>query len=363
VRRRDLITSRHAPPATPPGTLVRRRNARFDTALLRATRYGPARVDEFTIDGPKAVLEPSDLPYLWLDVRGSDDIDVLEWLGATFDLHVLTLEDVLNAGQRPKATQYGDYWFVIARHVVTALVNGEPRVVIEPVSLFLTADAVITLHDDDSDPFAAIRSRMAVATGRMRNRGPDYLAYAILDLLVDELFPVVESFGERFEMLESELLTSPRPELMRDVRELKGEMLRLRRVAWPTRELVATLDREPSELVTRGTKVFLRDTYEHTVEIMDIIETYRELATGLVELYLSSAAWRTNEIMRVLAGISTIFLPLTFIAGVYGMNFAPDAGPFSMPELRSPLGYPVVLVGMLALAVAMALWFRRKGWL
>jgi magnesium transporter len=229
--------------------------------------------------------------------------------------------------------------------------------------MFLGKNFLITIQEDVGDVFEPVRTRIRNGRGFARSMKNDYLAYALIDAVVDHFFPALEMLGDEIEDLETELLDHPSRECVMRLHELKRTLLHLRRAAWPEREIVNALSRDESGLVCKETKMFLRDCYDHLIQIMDVIESYRDLTTGMMDLYLSSLGIRTNEIMRVLTVVTTIFIPLTFIAGVYGMNFSPEAGRFSMPELRQPYGYAACLTLMLAVAVGMIFFFRKKRWL
>jgi len=291
----------------------------------------------------------------WINIDGLGDVAMLRELADHFGLHPLALEDVLRTVQRPKIEEYEDHFFIV---VQVPFWDGPLDVDFEQVSLFLGTNFLITIQEDASrDVFDPIRARLRSGRGFARTRGHDYLAYALLDVAVDRFFPVLEPLGEAIEALEDELLETPAKKSVVKLHELKRALLLLRRNAWPMRDLVSALSRDDFNLITRETRVFLRDCYDHSVQIMDMVEGYRDLSTSMMDIYLSSLAMRTNEIMRVLTVVSTIFIPLTFIAGVYGMNFE------DMPELKMAHAYPVCLGLMVLIAVGMLALFRRKGWL
>jgi magnesium transporter len=238
----------------------------------------------------------------------------------------------------------------------------EEKLASEQISIIFGPNYVLTLQEVPGDSFDPVRERIRHGKGRIRGRGSDYLAYALIDALTDEFFPVLEHFGERVEALEDALLERPGPATLHEIHDIKRELLALRRAAWPERELLNAMMRNDSELITADTKIYLRDCYDHVVQAMDMIETYRELASGMLDVYLSSVSNRMNEVMKVLTIIATIFIPLTFIAGIYGMNFDPDRSPLNMPELRWYYGYPFSLALMAVVALALVYYFRRKGW-
>jgi magnesium transporter len=353
-----------SPPGSAPGTLVARERPAPDaaTATLRILAYGPDKLEEWTStsvddldrragpDRPGAPVAPG-AAVIWIDVLGLHDLDALRRLGERFHLHPLALEDVLNTGHRPKTEDYGDHRFVVAKTVELG-----DSLAAEQVSLFFGRGFVLSFRETTCRAFEAVRERLHSGRSRIRSAGADYLAYALLDAVIDELFPVLERFGERLEELEEEVVENPDREVLGRIYRVRRELLLLRRVTWPMREVIQALDRDPSGLVTAETKVYLRDCYDHTIQALDFVETYRELATGIFDAYLSGLSNRMNEVMKVLTVIATIFIPLTFIAGVYGMNF--DA----MPELGWRFGYPAVLAVMAVVAAGMLVYFKRKRW-
>jgi magnesium transporter len=286
-------------------------------------------------------------------VDGLGDADTVRKIGETFGLHPLALEDVINVHQRPKVEPYEKYLFI----VMQMLLAGE-KLDTEQLSLFLGGNFVLTFQEQPGgDCFAPIRDRIRKNHGTMRAAGPDYLAYSLLDAVVDYYFPVLERSGERLETVEQEVVTQPGRETVARIHEIKRDLLLLRRAVWPMREALNSLLREDTPFITRETRTYLRDCYDHSVRIIDILETDRETAFGLLETYLSSVSNRMNEVIKVLTIIATIFMPLTFIAGVYGMNFT------HLPELNWPWGYPLVLGLMAVIAAGMLLYFRRRRWL
>ncbi|MBI3300790.1 MAG: magnesium/cobalt transporter CorA, partial [Deltaproteobacteria bacterium] len=275
-------------------------------------------------------------PVTWVDVEGLGDVETIRTLGEIFGLHRLALEDVINVHQRAKVEQYGEHHFIVTR-----MVRLGEHLETEQLSLFLGKNFVLTFQEGHpGDCLDLIRERIRQKRGRIRDAGLDYLAYALLDAVVDCYFPILEEYGERLETLEDEILTRPHNGAVARIHEIKRNLLTLRRAIWPQRETFNTLLREEMPLVTDETRLYLRDCYDHTTQIIDLIETYRELGSDLIDVYLSSVSNRTNEIMRVLTVIATIFIPLTFLVGVYGMNFNPASSPWNMPELNWYWGYP-----------------------
>ena len=299
----------------------------------------------------------------WLDVDGLGDIEVLNRLGAKYGLHPLALEDVLHMGQRPKVEAYENHLFIVMDMVYH---DEEQRMCGEQVSMFLCPRLLITIQEEiGQDVFDPVRARLRSGRGYIRKMKADYLAYALIDSIIDHCFPVLEVLGNAIEELEDQVLERPGRKHIATIHNYKRALMQLRRYVWPGRNVVTALLHDDSGLVHDTTKVFLRDCYDHTVRIMDLIETYRDVNSGLMELYLSAVGMRTNEIMRVLTVMSSIFIPLTFLVGVYGMNFDNGNGtrPWNMPELYQPYGYPICVAVMFAIAIGQLLFFRRKKWM
>lgn len=356
--RKMRIGKRFHKPGTAPGTL-KAPEKRVEQVRITVFDYGPDRLEEKTVARVEQLFPYRDSPTVtWINIDGLHDVAALEALGKHFGFHPLALEDVLNCGQRPKIEDYGEYHFMIMK----SLLQGE-TLETEQISFFLGGNYVITLQEVPGDSFEAVRERIRRGKGLIRKSGPDYLAYALIDALVDEFFPVLEKYGERIETLETELLKNPTPETIQEIHRVKRELLLLRRVAWPERDVIAAMQREESDVIRPETQVFLRDCYDHTIQVIDMIETYRDLAAGMLDVYLSSVSNKMNEVMKVLTIISTIFIPLNFIAGVYGMNFNTERSRMNMPELDWAWGYPYALTLMLTVGVLLVFYFRKKRWL
>jgi magnesium transporter len=351
---RSHLGKRYAKPGTAPGTLVPREEGPKTPARLTRISYSPDQVEEvtFTTFDESAADFPPWATVNWINIDGLSDVPLLEKIGSRFGLHPLTLEDILNCGQRPKVEDYKDNDFI----VIKSLRLSADQLEVEQISLFVGNHYVLTFQEIPGDSFEPVRERIRRGRGQIRNVGCDYLAYALIDALIDEFFPVLERYGERLEDLEEELIAAPQSETLQTIYRMKRDLLNLRRVAWPERELISRLLREDADAFSAETKVYLRDCYDHLAQVIDIIETFRELAAGMIDIYLSSLSNRMNEVMKVLTVISTIFIPLTFIAGVYGMNFD------HMPELHWRYGYPFSLALMTVVAVGLLFYFRRKKW-
>ncbi len=311
------------------------------------------------------VLGPTDLntlrerwPVVWVNVDGVAHVDTVDRIGAVFGFHPLALEDVVNLGQRAKTEPYDEHLFIVAR-----MPRAGRRYTTEQISMFLGKGVVVTFQERSGDVFDPVRERIRQGKGRMRKRQADYLAYALIDAVIDSYFPILEDLGERLERIEDDVMRSPDPKTVATLHRIKGDLLGMRRDIWPHREALGQLLREESSFVRDDTVLFLRDCYDHNSQLIDLVQVYREVCSDLMSVYLSSVSNRMNEVMKVLTIIATIFIPLGFIAGLYGMNFNPEKSGWNMPELNWSFGYPVALILMLAVAVALILFFKRKGWI
>jgi magnesium transporter len=349
-----VFQKRYHPPGTAPGTLAGAavEAGALNIFLINYTSDHLEEVQKASIGDCRMSLDRPD--KTWIHVTGRPDPKLLTDLGQFFGLHPLALEDVLNAGQRPKADVYEGQLFVILSEM-RQTPDGLQAV---QVSFFQGENFVISIQEDGAeDLFEPIRKRLRQTGSRLRSKDSDYLLYALIDLVVDRKFPMLERIGERIEQLDDELLERPSRSSVGQIHGLKRDLLVIRRFCWPEREAIGWLLRDEASLIGREARTYLRDCYDHSVQIIDLLETYREMVSMQMEVYLSAISHRLNEIIRVLTVISTIFIPLTFITSLYGMNFE------HMPELRSPWGYPAVLLVMASLAVLMVLWFWRRGWL
>jgi magnesium transporter len=307
------------------------------------------------------------IPYLdtesvsWVDVKGLGNEDILQRLGQVFKLHPLVLEDVVNVPQRPKVEEHGGQLLIIARMVT--LEDDAKNFINEQVSLILGRHYLLTVQEEAQyDSFGPIRERIRTNKGAIRQHAADYLAYSLLDSIIDGFFPVLESYGERLEELEDEVVANPTRQTLEKIHSLKRDLLSLRRAIWPQRDAINSLIRDRSELISAEVRVYLRDCYDHTVQVLDMVETYRELASSLMDIYLSSVSNKMNEVMKVLTVMSSIFIPLTFIVGVYGMNFNPESSPWNMPELNWYWGYPACVGIMFITAISLIFFFWYRGW-
>ncbi len=321
--------------------------------------YGSDRIVEKDISNPEELGHYlGRWPVVWVQVTGLGDAEVLRGIGTFFNLHKLALEDVVNVHQRPKLESYGEVEYVV---VSTALLEGE--MISEQVSFFLGKDFVLSFEERPGSLLDPIRDRIRTGGGVIRDHGADYLLYALLDTIVDHLFPLLEVYGERLETLEDRAISQPDKRTLSAIHDIRRDLLTLRRMVWPQRDLFNVLVRDPIPSILDETRVYLRDCYDHVTRAIDLIETYREEASSLMEIYLSGLSNRMNQIMKVLTIIATIFIPLSFVTGLYGMNFNPDSSPWNMPELNWYFGYPLVL-GLMLLTVLGLLWFfHRRGWI
>jgi magnesium transporter len=288
-------------------------------------------------------------------VEGVHDVEIIRHLGERFALHPLVLEDIVNTGQRPKIEDYDDYLFIVLRMLRP---TGGGEFTSEQLSMILGPSYLFTFQEGlQGDVFDMVRERLRNNKGKGRAMGADYLAYALIDAIVDSYFSVLEDLGERIVNLEEELTLAPDTTTLHEINNIKKEIIFLRKAVWPLREAVSFLERGDSHLLSPATRLYFRDVYDHTVQVIDTVETYRDLLSGMLDLYLSSISNRTNEIMKFLTVIGTIFMPLTFLVGVYGMNFK------HMPELEWHNGYFMLWGLMIGLSIAMIIYFRRKRWL
>jgi len=282
-------------------------------------------------------------------------VDVISDIGRYFDVHPLVLEDILNTNQRPKMEDYGKYLFLVLKMMMYKPKTG--KIDIEQVSIIFGKNFIVSFQEKEGDVFDLIRTRIRNKKGMIREQGEDYLLYALIDALVDNYFVVLEQIGEKIEVLEKEVLTNPSSSIMNNVHSLKRELISLRKSVWPLREVINNLQRVESRIISKATKIYFRDVYDHTVQVIDAVETFRDMSSGLVDLYLSSVSNKMNEIMKVLTIFAAIFIPLTFVAGIYGMNFE------FMPELKWRYGYFMVWGVIALITLGLIAYFRKKKWI
>ena len=343
-------------PGEAPGLLKLSQDSPKEPPVITLIEYGPDCLEERKdVECDELLVHLNNELVTWINIDGLGDLSVLRILGERFNLHPLALEDVLDTSQRPKVEQYDDYLFIVAKMIYF---DKNKEIGAEQVSMFLGNTFLITLQEEaDFDVFEPVRARIRSGKGRIRKAGSDYLAYALLDSIIDHYFPVLESIGTEIDAIEDELVENPLIRPVGSLHEHKRTLTQIRRMVWPLRDVTNLLLHEDPGLIHPDTKVYLRDCYDHSVQLMDVVESYRDVLSGLTEIHISSIGLRTNEIMRVLTVISAIFIPLTFMAGVYGMNFA------HMPELAKPYGYFIVLGAMLIIAVGQLIYFKMRRWL
>lgn len=297
-------------------------------------------------------------PTVWLNITGLQDVEAIKALGKIFDLHDLALEDVMKLHQRPKAEDYKDHTYIVLRmpHANDGMIE------LEQVSMFVAGNVVVSIQEHEGDSFERIRERLRESKGRIRENGAEYLAYAMIDAVVDSYFPVLDKFAENLDAMEDDVLNNPTEDMLQAIHGLKNQLQTMRRAVWFTRDLLSSLMRDAA-FITPKSSHYWRDCYDHAIQIMDMTETFRERAAGLTDLYLSAISHKMNEVMKVLTLFATIFMPLSFLAGIYGMNFNGEASKWNMPELQYAYGYPTLLGVMAVLGCGMVLYFYRKGWL
>jgi magnesium transporter len=329
---------------------------RSERVKLSVINYDGANFQEKEVNNvEEAMLYRKKSSVTWLNIDGVHQPEIIEQVGKSFGVHPLVLEDIANTGQRPKVEDFEDYIFVVLR--MLSFDEEENQTKTEQISIVLGPDFVVSFQEREGDVFDIIRERLRSNKGRIRKMGADYLAYSLVDAIVDNYFVVLEKLGEAIEEIEDKLVTEPKSETLQAIHDLKREIVFLRKSVWPLREVISRLERSESPLISKTTFVYLRDVYDHTIQVMDSVDTFRDTLSGMLDIYLSSVSNRMNEIMKVLTVIATIFIPLTFLAGIYGMNFK------VMPELDQPWGYPAVLTLMLTIAVVILIYFRNKKWL
>lgn len=340
----------------PPGTLVHIGDKKVEKVRITYLDYDEQSFQEKLVSGINECFPFKDTQTVsWINVDGIHEVGVIEDIGRHFDLHPLILEDILNANQRPKFEDYDSHIFTVL--TMLRCVGDRQLVYSEQVSILLGPNFVISFQENVGDVFDPVRDRIRKAKGRIRKMGPDYLAYSLLDAVVDGYFSVLETMSETIESLEEELVKEPNERIMRQIHSIKRELISLRKSTWPLRELISNMQRSESALITESTRIYLRDVYDHTIQVIDTVESYRDIVSSMLDLYLSSVSNRMNAIMKVLTIIATIFIPLTFVAGIYGMNFK------YMPELEWRWGYAGVLLIMIVVAAGMIVYFRKKKWL
>jgi magnesium transporter len=340
----------------PPGTLVFDGERRAEKTRLTIFDYDESHFREKEVQTVEECFPFKEQPTVtWINVDGIHDVEIVEKIGTHFDIHPLVLEDILHTGQRPKLEDFEKYLFIVIKMLYYD--DERDEISAEQVSLLVGENFVISFQERQGDVFEPIRERLRGRKSRVIKQGADYLAYALLDTIVDNYFAILEKVGDRIEYLEEELITDPSPKTLAIIQKMKREMIFLRKSVWPIREVVSSMERDESEIIKESTQIYLRDVYDHTIRVIETVEALRDMIGGMLDIYLSSVSNRMNEVMKVLTIIATIFIPLTFIAGIYGMNFE------SMPELKVPWAYPVVWGVMGVVGLVMVIYFKRKRWI
>jgi magnesium transporter len=351
-----VLKKRSKKAGLPPGSLVHIGEQKTDVMKFSVLDYDEQNCSETILSRIEQCFVYRDRPSItWLDIEGVHDIHALEKIGQCFGLHPLVVEDILNTDQRPKIEDYGDYLYIVLRMLTNGSEKGE--ISSEQVSLILGENFVLSIQEGaKGDVFDSVRTRIRSSKGQIRKLGADYLAYSLIDAVVDNYFIILERIGERVESLEETLISDPGQETLHLIHNLKREMIYLRKSVWPLREVVSGMQRRDSILIRESTGYYLRDVYDHTIQVIDTVETFRDMLSGMLDIYLSSISNRTNAVMKVLTVIATIFIPLTWIAGVYGMNFK------NMPELGWRYGYLASWIAMIFVALGMVIYFKKKKW-
>ena len=353
---RRLIRRRSEKAGLSPGTLVFVGEKKTEKVKIKILDYDENQITEKEAATIEECFPFKDVPTVtWINIDGLHEVDVIEKLGNHFGLHPLLLEDILNTEQRPKLEDSENYVFLIVKMIQ---INEEDNdIKSEQVSIVLGSNFVISLQEREGNVFEPVRERIKKSRWRIRKLGSDYLAYALLDAIVDNYFIVLEKIGEKIAETEQQLSENPTPETLNQIRELKKDMIFLRKSIWPLRELINNFERVDSSIVQESTVVYIRDVYDHTIQVIDTIESYRDIISGMLDIYLSSISNRMNEVMKVLTIFASIFIPLTFVAGIYGMNFE------NMPELKWQWGYFGLLGLMAVIVIVLIFYFKRKRWL
>jgi magnesium transporter len=350
-----LTKKRSQKSGLPAGTLVHIGEKKIEKATIKIISYNQESFQEINVDQIEHHVASMDKESVtWININGIHEKEVIERIGKIFSLHLLLLEDIMNTDQRPKMEEHEDYLFIVLKMLSS---EGIPNLIKdEQVTLIFGHGFLISFQESEPDELSPVREMIRNGRGRLKRMGADYLAYSLMDTIVDNYFVVMEKLGEEIEGLETELIRNPKQETLQSIHRLRREMIYVRRSIWPLREVIGDLERRGSSFVQESTSLYLRDIYDHIIHVIDTTETFRDIIAGMIDIYLSSVSNKMNEIMKVLTIIATIFIPLTWIVGIYGMNFD------YMPELRARVGYPLVMALMVAIGILMMLYFKRKRW-
>ena len=340
----------------PPGSLIHIGEKKAERVRIRILDYDENQFEEKEAKTIEECFPFKDKPTTtWINIDGLHQVDIIEKIGKEFDFHPLLLEDILNTEQRPKIEDFETHIYIVLKMLYYDDKTNE--ITSEQISIIFGHNFVISFQEKEGDIFDPIRERIMTGKGRTRKMGPDYLSYSLMDFIVDSYFSILEKMGENIEDVEETMITNPKPATLHGIHSLKRKMISLRKSVWPLRDVLSALERSDSSLIQEPTRIYLKDVYDHTIQVIDTVETYRDVLSGMLDVYLSSISNKMNEIMKVLTIIATIFIPLTFIAGVYGMNFE------FMPELRWRWGYPAIWAVMICVGISMLVYFRKKKWI
>ena len=344
-----------------PGSLIYTGQRQLEQVRISLIDYDSETVTEKIISVKEATVFKDKPTVTWINVDGLHDVDVVQALGTQFDIHPLVLEDIVTPQQRPKVEDHDRYLFLTLR--MLEYNEQDHAVEAEQLSMVVGSNFLLSFQETIGDVFDPVRKRIRTNSKRIHSSGPDYLAYALMDCVVDHYFAVLEKLGQEIEALEEEVTQEPDRDTLKRIHRSKRQLILIRQAVWPLREVISSLSRGESPLFHENTHIYLRDVYDHTIQVIEALESLREILNSMLDVYLSNLNHRLNEVIKVLTIITTIFIPLSFIAGIYGMNFNPDSGPWSMPELNWAWGYPAALGLMAVVAGVMLLYFKRKKWL
>ena len=345
-----------------PGTVVFVGEKKVERTRIRIIDFDLANIEEKEVQSIEDCFPFKDSPTItWINIDGVHEVETIEKIGGQFGMHPLIMEDIANTGQRPKLEPFSDYLFLVLKMLYSDSARGKVRS--EQFSLVVGKNFVISFQERVGGVFEPVRERIRRAEPRARFMNTDYLAYTLVDAIVDGYYSVLEALGERVEGMEDILVKDPRPEYLETIHELKRELIIMRKAVWPLREVIGGLERLDAQFIKDSTRAYLRDLYEHTIQVIDTVETFRDMASGLLDIYMSSVSNKMNEVMKVLTIMATIFIPLGFLAGVYGMNFDTAASSFNMPELGLRFGYPMFWGLAILVGGGLFIFFKRKGWL
>ncbi|MBU4075378.1 MAG: magnesium/cobalt transporter CorA [Euryarchaeota archaeon] len=350
------IKKRSTKTGLPPGALIHIGEKKIELAKIKILDYDENQFKEVEAKTIEECFPFKEKPTItWINIDGLHQVDIIEKIGKNFDFHPLLLEDILNTEQRPKIEVFENHIYIVLKMLYYNEKINEINT--EQISIIFGQNFVISFQEREGDVFNPIRDRIRTSKGRIRKMGADYLAYTLMDSIVDNYFTILEKIGEDIEDVEESMITNPTPKTLHAIHLLKRKMISLRKSVWPLREVVSALERSESSLIHPSTRIYLKDVYDHTIQVIDTVETFRDVLSGMLDVYLSSISNKMNEVMKVLTIIATIFIPLTFIAGVYGMNFE------YMPELKWQLGYPAIWFVMIIIGISMMVYFRKKKWI